>query len=79
MFVEGDSKLVIDAVCGACDVPWNLRSIIEDIRWSTNFQDIKWRHIFREANFVADAIASVGLICKTCSFFNLLIYSLSYL
>ncbi|KAB2597582.1 hypothetical protein D8674_000502 [Pyrus ussuriensis x Pyrus communis] len=61
-FVEGDSKLVINAVRGACDVPWNLRSIIEDIRWcAINFQDIKWRHIFRETNFVADAIAYVGL------------------
>ncbi|KAB2630634.1 hypothetical protein D8674_008153 [Pyrus ussuriensis x Pyrus communis] len=46
MFVEGDSKLVIDAVCGACDVPWNLRSIIEDIR---------------EGNFVTDVIVYVGL------------------
>nr|XP_028961667.1 uncharacterized protein LOC114826081 [Malus domestica] len=61
VFMERDSKLVIDAVRGASDVPWNLRSIIEDIRWcATNFQDIKWRHIFREANFVADARASVG-------------------
>nr|XP_008361388.2 uncharacterized protein LOC103425091 [Malus domestica] len=71
--VEGDSKLVIDAVRDACDVPWNLRSIIEDIRWcATNFHDIKWRHIFRETNFVADAIAFVGLkkkdlcICDAC-------------
>ncbi|XP_050111756.1 uncharacterized protein LOC126590312 [Malus sylvestris] len=62
VIVEGDSKLVIDAVCSACDVPWNLRSIIEDIRWcATFFHDIKWRHIFREANFVADAITFVGL------------------
>lgn len=61
MVVEGDSKLVIDAVRGSCDAPWNLRSIIEDIRWCVGFfHDIKWRHIFKEANFVADAIASVG-------------------
>nr|XP_028952153.1 uncharacterized protein LOC103439107 [Malus domestica] len=29
---EGDSKLIIDVVRGACETPWNLRSIIEDIR-----------------------------------------------
>ncbi|KAB2631074.1 hypothetical protein D8674_008593 [Pyrus ussuriensis x Pyrus communis] len=46
VLVEGDSKLVLDAICGACDVPWNLKPIIEDIK---------------EANFVADALASIGL------------------
>ncbi|XP_068305108.1 uncharacterized protein [Pyrus communis] len=61
-FVEGDSKLIIDAICGACEVPWNLRSIIEDIRWrASSFQDIKWGHALKEANFVADVVASVGL------------------
>nr|XP_028960713.1 uncharacterized protein LOC114825849 [Malus domestica] len=59
--VDGDSKLVIDAVRGFCDVPWNLRSIIEAIRWCVGFShDIKWRHIFKKANFVVDAITSVG-------------------
>ena len=46
---------------GACEVPWNLEPIIEDIRWcAKSFQDIRWSHIFREINFVADA-ANIGL------------------
>lgn len=62
MLVEGDSKLIIDAIRGACEVPWNLRSIIRDIRWcASSFQDIKWGHVFREANFVANVATSVGL------------------
>lgn len=42
VIVEGDSKLAIDAVRSAYDVPWNLRSIIKDIRWcATFFHDTK--------------------------------------
>lgn len=37
MCMEGDSKLIIDAICGVCEVPWNLRTIIEDIRWCAFF------------------------------------------
>lgn len=38
VMVEGDSKLIIDAVWGTCEALWNLRSIIEDIRWcATSF------------------------------------------
>ncbi|KAB2600364.1 hypothetical protein D8674_010635 [Pyrus ussuriensis x Pyrus communis] len=49
VLVEGDSKLVLDAICGAYDAPWNLKPI-EDISY-----------IFKEANFVADALVSIGL------------------
>ncbi|XP_050111725.1 uncharacterized protein LOC126590273 [Malus sylvestris] len=62
VWVEGDSKLVLDAICGACDVPWNLKPVIEDIKSCANsFQGIRWSHIFREANFIADALASISL------------------
>lgn len=54
-------------------MPWNLKPVIEDIRWcAKSFQDIRWSHIFREANFVADALAFIGLnssnlcICDAC-------------
>ncbi|RXI04559.1 hypothetical protein DVH24_038833, partial [Malus domestica] len=67
-----NSKLVINTVQGLCGVPWRLRPIIEDIRWLTSsFSLVKWTHIFRETNFVADVIVSdlslhTMLIWDTC-------------
>ncbi|RXH87725.1 hypothetical protein DVH24_034625 [Malus domestica] len=47
----GDSKLIIDIV----------QDQIEDVKWlASSFQNVKWAHTFREANFVADALASYG-------------------
>ncbi|CAN6676010.1 unnamed protein product [Malus baccata var. baccata] len=63
--LTGAMNMGFDTVRGACDAPWNLRSIIENLRWcATYFHDIKWRHIFREANFVADAMTSIRLNIK---------------
>ncbi|XP_024200062.1 uncharacterized protein LOC112203306 [Rosa chinensis] len=59
--VEGDSKLVIDAVNGVSHPPWRLRKIIQDIRsLATSFSTITFKHVFREANFVADAVTTLG-------------------
>ncbi|XP_062005816.1 uncharacterized protein LOC133722997 [Rosa rugosa] len=59
--VEGDSKLVIDAVNGIVTLPWRLLKLIEDIRTiATSFSQISFKHIYREVNFVADAIADLG-------------------
>ena len=63
--VEGDSKLVIDAVNGVSAPPWRLKKIIEDIRMlAQDLEAIHFKHIFREANFVADAIADLGHNCS---------------
>ncbi|XP_062005578.1 uncharacterized protein LOC133722723 [Rosa rugosa] len=59
--VEGDSKLVINAVNGIVTPPWRLLKLIEDIRTiATSFSQISFKHIYREANFIADAIANLG-------------------
>ena len=59
--VEGDSKLVIHAVLGHWDVPWNLLTVVKEIReLAKKFFAIKWNHIFREVNFVEDAFAKHG-------------------
>ncbi|KAM1554946.1 hypothetical protein TB2_007404 [Malus domestica] len=31
IIVEGDSKLIIDDVQGKCEMPWNLRRILDDV------------------------------------------------
>lgn len=61
VFVEGDSKLVIDVIEGRSGIPWTIKNNIMDIRsLATIFQIISWKHVFREANFLAHAITSVG-------------------
>ena len=59
--VEGDSKLIINCVRNKCSIPWRLKALIKDIQMlASQFQDIQFRHIFREANFTADVIATIG-------------------
>lgn len=62
IIIKDDSKLIIDHVQGKWEMPWNLRSILEDVKWCVNgFQDVRWCHIFRKMNFVADALASISI------------------
>lgn len=59
--IEGDSKIVIQAILGKCSIHWRIRAIIKDIKWLvSSFESISWNYIYREANFVADAITSFG-------------------
>lgn len=58
--VEGDSKLVIDAITGSCIVPWHLMSVIDDIKdIAKYFEYIFWTHMYRELNFLSDTITKV--------------------
>ncbi|KAL6129980.1 hypothetical protein ACLB2K_068362 [Fragaria x ananassa] len=59
--VEGDSKLVIDAINGKLSSPWRLQKIVQDIRTiATSFSSVCFNHVYREANFVANAFANEG-------------------
>ncbi|CAL2236970.1 unnamed protein product [Prunus armeniaca] len=61
IFVEGDSKLIIDCVNNVVSVPWNVSLHVQDIRMlSTYCEEVSFQHIFREANFTVDVIASLG-------------------
>lgn len=55
---EGDSKILIDCINKKIGIPWKIKPIIEDI-WSLvpYFSSISFHHVWREANFAADAIA----------------------
>ncbi|KAL6201828.1 hypothetical protein ACLB2K_025540 [Fragaria x ananassa] len=59
--VEGDSKFVIDIANGVCDPPWRLVKVFQDIKLlGCNFESIRlFRHVFREANFVANILANL--------------------
>lgn len=64
ILVEGDSKILIDSLQGRCSIPWRILFVIEDIRWlASRFAHISFKHVLREANFVADAVAATGHSC----------------
>lgn len=61
LYMEGDSGLVIDAIQGTCAIPWRLKNVTEDIKWlASSYESISWKHVLREANFLADAITRAG-------------------
>ncbi|KAI5342021.1 hypothetical protein L3X38_009896 [Prunus dulcis] len=61
ILVEGDSKLIIDCVNNMVSIPWSISILVQDI-WvlSSYCEEISFQHIFREANFTADVVASLG-------------------
>ncbi|XP_068344178.1 uncharacterized protein [Pyrus communis] len=62
VMVERDSKLIIEAMQGHWGIPWRVSSIINDIRiLAQSFSQVDWKHIFREADFIADALAHIGM------------------
>ncbi|XP_004298099.1 PREDICTED: uncharacterized protein LOC101307008 [Fragaria vesca subsp. vesca] len=57
--VEGDSKLVINVINGVSAPPWRLLKLCQDIKsLRSSFEFISFKHVFKEANFVAYAIAN---------------------
>ncbi|XP_024200511.1 uncharacterized protein LOC112203832 [Rosa chinensis] len=59
--VEGDSLLIINCINKVCATPWRIRSLIADITCLVaKFEAASFSHVFREANFVADLITSMG-------------------
>ncbi|KAI5339698.1 hypothetical protein L3X38_018970 [Prunus dulcis] len=61
VLVENDSKLIIDCVNNLVLVPWSISLLVQDIQLLSSYcEEISFQHIFREANFTADAVASLG-------------------
>lgn len=59
--VEGDPKILIDAINGKIATLWKIKFLVLDIIFlSYRFASIGFNHIFREANFVADSFALLG-------------------
>nr|XP_011464636.1 PREDICTED: uncharacterized protein LOC105351567 [Fragaria vesca subsp. vesca] len=60
LLVEGDSKLFIDALTGRTLVPWRIKRIVYDIiTLSAQFHSVFFKHVWREANFLADNFAKL--------------------
>lgn len=59
--VEGDSKIMINCINSDYSTPWRIKSIIADIRsFSSYFEVIIFKYIFKEANFATDRLANMG-------------------
>ncbi|KAH0989499.1 hypothetical protein GBA52_000982 [Prunus armeniaca] len=87
ILAEGDSKLIINCVNKKAVALWSINLLIKDIALlSSFFESCSFSHVFREANFTADAVTSLGhgispsklweaglpLNCSTPFFFDLL-------
>ena len=56
--LEGDAKLVTDALAGNCSPPVSIHMIIEGIqRWSLNVQEWQVSHVCRTGNYAAYLMA----------------------
>ncbi|CAL9022783.1 unnamed protein product, partial [Prunus brigantina] len=61
ILVEDDSKLIIDCVNKVVSVPWSISLLVQDILVLSSYcEEISFQHIYREANFTTDDVASLG-------------------
>ncbi|KAL6190587.1 hypothetical protein ACLB2K_036981 [Fragaria x ananassa] len=61
MLVEGDLLLVISSLRDLANATWKIKPILCDILHLAHwFDNISFTHIFREANFMTDALANTG-------------------
>ena len=66
--VEGDNQVVISAIQGRISPPWQIASLIEDIKnLSQDCSDIYFKHIYREGNMAADWVAKYGCTLQSFS------------
>lgn len=57
-------KLIIDCILRTISNPWHLKYLIIDIKeLSLKYDSISFKYVFRETNFTADYVASIGYIC----------------
>ncbi|KAL6221459.1 hypothetical protein ACLB2K_009210 [Fragaria x ananassa] len=60
--VEGDSKLIIDLINNRSPPSlWRLCTLFSDVGWmASKFEEITFKYVSGEANFVTNAMASLG-------------------
>lgn len=62
LWLEGDSKNIIDSLCGRSQPTWLIKNWIEDAKvLLSNFDRVKITHAYCEANAVADFFANEGV------------------
>lgn len=61
LWLESDSKLVVNALKNITQVPWKLRNRWENCIPVTKNMNFMVSHVFREGNDCADMFANIGL------------------
>lgn len=61
--IEGDNLCLMNVMQGSWTCPWSIDVLISDIRFDIlHYHGLKFTHIFREVNQVADRIAKLGFL-----------------
>ena len=61
IIVEGDCLVAIQAANRSGPCPWEIDLLITDIHHSLSaFSEVRFTHVLREANTVADKVAELG-------------------
>ena len=62
LWLEGDSKNIIECIIGKSPPSWTIANLIEETRATlAKFSKIHVTHIFREANLVVDKFMNIGV------------------
>ena len=62
LWLEGDSKNIINTIMGTTPPSWSIANIIAETRATlTKFEKVHVTHVYREANPVADWFANTGV------------------
>ena len=71
IIVEGDNKIVIQAIQGQSHIPWKIQLLIRDIHnMIPPHVHCLFQHTYREGNMAADWVAKYGCSIRTRSIFS---------
>ncbi|XP_059064699.1 uncharacterized protein LOC131856791 [Cryptomeria japonica] len=61
--IEGDSKIIVEAISGRSAAGWKVEAILRDVRMLlADLDSFTILHIYKEGNVVFDSMAIVGML-----------------
>uniref|UniRef100_A0A7C9EXE8 RNase H type-1 domain-containing protein n=1 Tax=Opuntia streptacantha TaxID=393608 RepID=A0A7C9EXE8_OPUST len=71
LIIEGDNKVVIQAIQGQIHIPWQIQTLIRDIHnMILSYVHCLFQHTYREGNMAADWVAKYGCSIRATSIFS---------
>ncbi|CAK9141098.1 unnamed protein product, partial [Ilex paraguariensis] len=70
ILVESDSQILVQMVKGLAAIPWKLQDLLKRIKLLFGMMNLQISHIYREANGLADFLASFAVHSKTYTEFS---------
>ncbi|XP_019455095.1 PREDICTED: uncharacterized protein LOC109356219 [Lupinus angustifolius] len=70
IWLECDSKVVVDIFDGSKSVPWRLSNLMNKCNSTLSSMNFKVTHIFRQGNACADKLATYGVSSKVDTWWN---------